>query len=74
MQMNPEIAKPALSRRGFWDVDQKQLDFDGYPDFTVVRVMERGTSMISGRSYVIAAGIKFALQLLIPNVFYQELR
>ncbi|WP_371417058.1 hypothetical protein [Chitinophaga sp. XS-30] len=42
--MNPEIAKPALSRRGFWDVDLKRLDFDRYPDFTIVRVMERGTS------------------------------
>lgn len=44
MQTHPNITKPALSRRAFWDVDLKQLDFDRYPEFTVVRAMERGTS------------------------------
>jgi hypothetical protein len=44
VQTNPDIAKPALSRRAFWDVDLKHLDFDRYPEFTVVRAMERGTS------------------------------
>ncbi|WP_414017905.1 DUF6922 domain-containing protein [Chitinophaga sancti] len=44
MQTNPDIAKPVLSRRAFWDVDLKRLDFDRYPEFTVVRAMERGTS------------------------------
>ncbi|ACU58085.1 DUF6922 domain-containing protein [Chitinophaga pinensis] len=41
---NFNIAKPTLSRRAFWDVDLKQLDFDRYPEFTLVRAMERGTS------------------------------
>ncbi|WP_394337836.1 DUF6922 domain-containing protein [Chitinophaga silvisoli] len=44
MQTNSNIAKPSLSRRAFWDVDLKRLDFDRYPEFTVVRAMERGTS------------------------------
>ncbi len=43
MQTNPAIAKPSLSRRAFWDVDLKRLDFDRYPAFTIIRAMERGT-------------------------------
>jgi hypothetical protein len=35
--------KPVLSRRAFWDIDLQRLDFDRYADFTIVRVMERGT-------------------------------
>ncbi|MGN8035561.1 DUF6922 domain-containing protein [Chitinophaga sp. 22321] len=42
MQNDANIAKPSLSRRAFWDVDLKRLDFDRYPEFTVVRAMERG--------------------------------
>ncbi|WP_394336929.1 DUF6922 domain-containing protein [Chitinophaga dinghuensis] len=44
MQSNSNISKPSLSKRAFWDIDLKQLDFDRYPEFTVVRAMERGTS------------------------------
>lgn len=44
VQTDPNITKPVLSRRAFWDVDLKQLDFDRYPEFTIVRIMERGTS------------------------------
>jgi hypothetical protein len=43
VQANSNIAKPALSRRAFWDIDLKRLDFDRYPEFTIVRAMERGT-------------------------------
>jgi hypothetical protein len=32
-----------LSRRAFWDIDLSRLDFDRYPDFTIIRAMERGT-------------------------------
>jgi hypothetical protein len=44
VQSNSNIAKPALSRRAFWDVNLEGLDFDRYPEFTIVRAMERGTS------------------------------
>jgi hypothetical protein len=43
VQINPEIKKPVLSRRAFWDIDFSTLDFDRYPEFTIVRAMERGT-------------------------------
>ena len=35
--------KPSLSRRAFWDTDLNSLNFDKYKDFTITRVMERGT-------------------------------
>ncbi|WP_436485843.1 DUF6922 domain-containing protein [Chitinophaga sp. ARDCPP14] len=44
MRTNPDIAKPALSRRAYWDIDLRTLDFDRYPEFTIIRAMERGTS------------------------------
>lgn len=34
---------PNLSHFGFWDVDQKKLDYDKYGKFVIIRVMERGT-------------------------------
>lgn len=35
--------KPELSRHIFWDTDVHKLDFDLYVDFTIIRVLERGT-------------------------------
>lgn len=35
--------KPDLSRQSFWDIDMNNLDFDRYADFTIVRVLERGS-------------------------------
>lgn len=35
--------KPGLSRRAFWDTDLNCLNFDQYKEFTIIRVMERGT-------------------------------
>ncbi len=35
--------KPSLSRRAFWDTDLNSLNFEQYKDFTITRVMERGT-------------------------------
>lgn len=43
MQIDPSIKKPVLSRRAFWDIDLSTLDFDRYPEFTIVRALERGT-------------------------------
>jgi hypothetical protein len=44
VQINSTIPnKPELSRRAFWDIDLGRLDFDRYPEFTIVRAMERGT-------------------------------
>ncbi|WP_372490041.1 DUF6922 domain-containing protein [Chitinophaga sedimenti] len=43
MQESSNIAKPNLTRRAFWDIDLKKLDFDRYSDFTIIRTMERGT-------------------------------
>ncbi|WP_394353237.1 DUF6922 domain-containing protein [Paraflavitalea devenefica] len=43
MQANSSITKPSLSRRAFWDIDLARLDFDRYPEFTIIRAMERGT-------------------------------
>lgn len=45
MQTNSTIAKhPTLSRRAFWDIDLSRLDFDRYPEFVIIRAMERGTT------------------------------
>ena len=44
MQSNSSIShKPKLSRRAFWDIDLSRLDFDRYPEFVIVRALERGT-------------------------------
>lgn len=36
-------AVPTLSRVAFWDIDLKSLDLDGYADFSIIRIFERGT-------------------------------
>ena len=44
MQNNSSIRqKPTLSRRAFWDIDLPNLDFEQYPEFVIIRAMERGT-------------------------------
>ena len=32
-----------LSRTAFWDIDLNKFDAEMYPDYTIVRVLERGT-------------------------------
>ena len=44
--MEPNISNTnqlRLSRTAFWDIDLNKLDADLYPDYTIIRVLERGT-------------------------------
>ena len=43
MNVNKRKKYPHLSRFGFWDVDQSNLDYDKYAKFVIIWVMERGS-------------------------------
>ena len=43
MQTSKNILKSSLGSHIFWDTDIQKLDFDRYPAFTIIRVLERGS-------------------------------
>lgn len=38
----PDIVKPVLDKRIFWDVDFENIDYDAKANFVIERVFERG--------------------------------